>query len=233
MQRTIGKLSGHTIVCGYGRIGAIAAGEILAEGQEVVVVEKEAAVVEEMVRQRVLHVAGDATCDEVLQAAGIAGAKSLVAALTDEAANVYVTLSARQLNPAIHIVARCNSLDHTQKLKRAGADLVLYPHLYGGLRMAQSVLRPTVVNFMDLAMRGDCHDLQMEELVVSDISEVAGKNLIESRLRQRFNLIVIGIKKPDGRLLFNPQPKEVIVAGDILVLVGGRDSLAQLQEVLA
>ena len=98
--------------------------------------------------------------------------------------------------------------------------------------MAQSVLRPTVVNFMDLAMRGDCHDLQMEELTVSETSEVAGKNLVDSKLRQRFNVIVIGIKKTDDRLLFNPQPFEVISPGDTLVLVGGRESLAQLEEVL-
>ncbi|MGE4506989.1 MAG: TrkA family potassium uptake protein, partial [Desulfovibrionaceae bacterium] len=196
MQRTIGKMSGHIIICGYGRIGSIAAGEIMAEDQEVVVIEKDPAMVEELVRQRVLHVAGDATRDEVLEAAGIGRAKSLIAALTDESANVYVTLSARQLNPEIRIVARCNSLDHTQKLQRAGADQVLYPHLYGGLRMAQSVLRPTVVNFMDLATRGDCQDLQMEELVVAPDSMYAGKNLIESKLRQRFNVIVIAVKKP-------------------------------------
>ena len=137
-----------------------------------------------------------------------------------------------QLNPEIYIVARCDSMEHTQKLERAGANQVLFPHMYGGLRMAQSVLRPTVLGFMDLAMRGDIEDLQMEQLTISTDSSVAGQDLIESQLRQRFNVIVIGIKKPDGKLLFNPQPQAVLEAGDTLILVGGKQNLAEMQKQL-
>ena len=233
MQRSIVRLKGHTIVCGYGRIGAVVAREILNEGQGVVVIEQDQALIDEMVMSGILHVRGDATKDDILLQAGLGRAKSLVTALTKESANVYVTLTARQLNPEIYIVARCDSMEHTQKLERAGANQVLFPHMYGGLRMAQSVLRPSVVNFMDLAMRGDNTDLQMEQLTVAQDSEVAGKNLVDSQIRQRFNVIVIGIVKPGGEMQFNPQPREVLQPGDTLILVGGRQSLTEMQKVLA
>jgi voltage-gated potassium channel len=232
MRRAIEKMKGHTIVCGYGRIGGIVAREIIAEGHDVVVVERGQELIEELQQKNIHYVAGDATKDEVLLAAGLKNAKSLVSALTDESANVYVTLTARQLNPDIYIVARSDSPDHSQRLTRAGANQVLFPHLYGGIRMAQSVLRPTVLGFMDLAMRGDIEDLQMEQLTIATESSVAGKDLIESQLRQRFNVIVIGIKKPDGKLLFNPQPQVVLEAGDTLILVGGKQNLAEMQKQL-
>ncbi len=233
MRRAIEKMQGHTIVCGYGRIGSIVAREIMAEGHDVVVLERSQALVEDLERKGMAFISGDATKDDVLLAAGLSRAKALVSALTDEAANVYVTLTARQLNPDIYIVARSDSPDHSQRLSRAGANQVLFPHLYGGMRMAQSVLRPTVLGFMDLAMRGDIEDLQMEQLTISQDSPVAGKDLIHSQLRQRFNVIVIGIKKPDGKLLFNPQPQAVLESGDTLILVGGKQNLAAMQRELA
>lgn len=233
MQRDIEKMKNHTIVCGYGRIGAIVAREIIAEGHDVVVVERSQPLIDELTQKGVPFVPGDATKDDVLLAAGLNNAKSLVSALTDEAANVYVTLTARQLNPDIYIVARSDSPDHSQRLNRAGANQVLFPHLYGGIRMAQSVLRPTVLGFMDLAMRGDIEDLQMEQLTISTESPVAGKDLISSQLRQRFNIIVIGIKKPDGKLLFNPQPQVILEAGDTLILVGGKQNLAAMQREIS
>jgi len=229
MRRTIEKMQGHTIVCGYGRIGAIVAREIIAEGHDVVVIERSHQLIDDLEQKDTPFVSGDATKDDILLAAGLKNAKALVSALTDEAANVYVTLTARQINPDIYIVARSDSPDHSQRLIRAGANQVLFPHLYGGIRMAQSVLRPTVLGFMDLAMRGDNEDLQMEQLTLSTESPVAGKDLIGSKLRQLYNIIVIGIKKPDGKLLFNPQPQLVLEAGDTLILVGNKQSLAAMQ----
>ena len=232
MRRAIEKMRGHTIVCGYGRIGAIVAREIIAEGHDVVVVERSQQLIEDLLQKNVPYVAGDATKDELLLAAGLKHARSLVSALSDDAANVYVTLTARQLNPNIYIVARSDSPEHSQRLTRAGANQVLFPHLYGGIRMAQSVLRPTVLGFMDLAMRGDIESLQMEELTISPESSVAGQDLVESHLRQRFDVIVIGIKKADGKLLFNPQPQAVLEAGDTLILVGGKQNLTDMQKEL-
>ena len=197
-----------------------------------VVVESSPEVIRLLEEQGIPYVEGDATADEVLLAAGLLRAKTLVAALTQEAANVYVTLTARQLNPDIRIVARADAQGHTQRLQRAGADQVLVPHLYGGVRMAQSVLRPTVTSFLELASRGGEIDLQMEELQVTEASEIVGKNLIESRIRQRFNLIVIAVKKPSGEMVFNPQPQSVLEAGDTMILVGKQDGLDGLQEIL-
>ncbi len=230
MRQTIERMHGHTIVCGFGRIGAIVAREIIAEGHDVVVVERSLPLLEELEEKDIPFVSGDATKDEVLLAAGLNNAKALVSALSDEAANVYVTLTARQMNPDIYIVARSDAPDHSHRLTRAGANQVLFPHLYGGMRMAQSVLRPTVLGFMDLAMRGDIEDLQMEQLTLSQESPVVGKDLIASQLRQRFNIIVIGIKKTDGKLLFNPQPQVVLEAGDTLILVGGKHNLLTMQQ---
>ncbi|HCR13644.1 potassium channel protein [Solidesulfovibrio sp.] len=232
MQKIIDSLSDHVIICGYGRIGAVVAREILAENVAAVIIENNAEVIHSLDEQGIPYVQGDATADETLLAAGLMRAKTLVAALTLEAANVYVTLTARQLNPTIRIVARADAQGHTQRLQRAGADQVLVPHLYGGVRMAQSVLRPTVTSFLELAGRGGAIDLQMEELQVTEHSEILDKNLIDAALRPRFNLIVIAIKKASGEMQFNPQPQAVLEAGDTMILVGSRDNLDSLQAIL-
>ena len=232
MQKIIDSLSDHVIICGYGRIGAVVAREILAENVAAVIIENNAEVIHGLDEQGIPYVQGDATADETLLAAGLMRAKTLVAALTLEAANVYVTLTARQLNPTIRIVARADAQGHTQRLQRAGADQVLVPHLYGGVRMAQSVLRPTVTNFLELTGRGGAIDLQMEELQVTEHSEILDKNLIDAALRPRFNLIVIAIKKASGEMQFNPQPQAVLEAGDTMILVGSRDNLDSLQAIL-
>ncbi|WP_300160595.1 TrkA family potassium uptake protein [Solidesulfovibrio sp.] len=232
MQKIIDSLSDHVIICGFGRIGAVVAREILAENVAAVIVENNPEVIRALDEQGIPYVQGDATADETLLAAGLMRAKTLVAALTQEAANVYVTLTARQLNPTVRIVARADAQGHTQRLERAGADQVLVPHLYGGVRMAQSVLRPTVTSFLELAGRGGAIDLQMEELQLTEQSEIANQNLIDAALRPRFNLIVIAIKKAGGEMIFNPQPQAVLEAGDTMILVGSRENLDSLQEIL-
>ncbi len=232
VQKIIDKLSNHTIICGYGRIGAVVAGEIMDEGGDVVIVEMDSDVLSSLEQEGVLHLAGDATADETLLNAGLLRANALVAALHMEAANVYVTLTARQLNPKVHIVARADNKKHIPRLERAGADQVVIPHMYGGVRMAQTVLRPTVTNFLDLASRGAEIELQMEELAVTADSDVVDKNLIETEIRPRFNLIVIGVKKPDGEMIFNPRAQIVLEAGDTMIVVGKPKNLAQLQAIL-
>jgi voltage-gated potassium channel len=232
VQKAIDKLDGHIIICGCGRIGAIVAERVLNEGHGAVIIEKNPDVVRELEEKGILHLAGDATDDDVLLAAGIDRAKSLVAALHQEAANVYVTLTARQINPKLFIVARADTPPHIPKLKRAGADQVLIPHLFGGIRMAQSVLRPTVTSFLELALGRSEIDLQMEELRVEATSEVVNQNLIESKIRPRFNLIVIGIKKSNGEMVFNPQPQAVLEVGDTMILVGKGEDLDRLRAIL-
>jgi voltage-gated potassium channel len=231
MMKEISKLRDHFIVCGHGRIGSIVAQEILNEGHDVVVIEQTPELIEKMEQEGILCMMGDATSDKMLLSAGLMHAKSLISALTSEAANVYVTLTARQLNPDINIVARAGDKSHISRLELAGADRVVLPHLIGGLRMAQSVLRPTVTNFVELAVRGGI-DLQMEELEVTPSSELVSQDLIESKIRPRFNLIIIAIKKGSGEMVFNPGPKEVINAYDTLLAVGTKANLAEIKRIL-
>lgn len=231
MMKMIEKLRNHFIVCGHGRIGSIVVQEIMAEGHDVVVIESDPALIDKMEQDGILCIEGDATSDQVLLSAGLLHARSLISAVTSELANVYVTLTARQLSPKIDIVARAGDKSHISRLERAGADRVVLPHFIGGLRMAQNVLRPTVTNFLELAVRGGI-DLQMEELLVSPESPLVGKDLIESRIRADYNLIVIAIQKESGEMVFNPGPKEVIQANDTLLAVGMKSNLAEIRKVL-
>lgn len=231
MQKTIGKLKDHIIVCGYGRIGAIVVEEVRNEGIDVVVIENSPELVAQMEAQDIYCIEGDATNDDTLKMAGLGQAKSLIAALSDEAANVYVTLIARQFSSKVNIIARGNNKTSISRLEFAGADRVVLPHTIGGIRMAQSVLRPTVTNFLDIAMRGKI-DLQMEELFVTESSEFVGQDLIESKIRPRFNLIIIAIRKNTGEMVFNPGPKEVIDAADTLLTVGKISDLSAIQKIL-
>jgi len=231
MMKEIGKLRNHFIVCGYGRIGTIVVQEMLKEGHDVVVIEQTPELIDKMEQDGILCIEGDATNDGVLLSAGLLHARSLVSALTSEAANVYVTLTARQLNPDINIIARAGEVSHIARLELAGANRVVLPHFIGGLRMAQNVLRPTVTNFIELAMRGGI-DLQMEELVVTPGSELVDKDLVQSQIRPRFNLIVIAIKQESGEMVFNPGPKQVIMANDTLLAVGSQKNLHEIKAIL-
>ena len=231
MQKMIDRMRDHFIVCGYGRIGSIVVEEVMKDGHDVVVIEQAPELIQQMEEQSILCMSGDATDDKVLLNAGLKRARSLITALTDEAANVYVTLTARQLNPEIHIIARANNRSHITRLELAGADRVVMPHFIGGLRMAQTVLKPTVTNFLDLAVRSGV-DLQMEELTIGEDSELVGKDLIASDIRPRFNLIIIAIKKPDGEMVFNPGPKEVLHKEDTLLIVGRKTDMDAFKDIL-
>ncbi|WP_167940962.1 potassium channel family protein [Desulfobaculum xiamenense] len=232
VQKAIDGLSNHIIVCGYGRIGSIAVREILREGIPVVSIEKAPDLLAKMEEDDVLYISGDATDDEVLDRAGISRAKALITALSQEADNVYVALTARQINPDLYIVARADHETHISRLERAGADRVMLPHTLGGVRMAQSVLRPTVTSFLELTLSKHELDLNMEELEITERSEFKGKNLIESKLRQRFNIIVISIKKADGKMIFNPSAQTVLEEGDTIVIVGNKENLRELWEII-
>lgn len=233
MEKTIQKLEGHFIICGYGRIGSVVAQEIMNEGHPVVVIEHNIDLVEKLEDQGIPCLQGDATDDLLLQEAGLHRARALITALTDEASNVYVTLTVRQLNPHLDIIARANQASHVSRLQMAGASRVVMPHLIGGVRMAQTVLRPAVTNFLELAMRGqEGMDLQMEEVPVGLSSELNGKNLMDSRIRPRFNLIVVAIKKYTGDMIFNPGPEEVIEANDTLLAIGKNEDLKRLEDIL-
>ena len=176
-----------------------------------------------------LHLQGDASDDEVLFGAGIGQARGLVSVVASDADNLYITLTARGLSPQMFIMARSSGTAGAQiKLKRAGATRVISPYSIGARRMAHLIVRPTVTDFIDLTMRAGELDLIMEELLVSPDSRLVDKNLIDSEIRKKYDVIVVAIKRQDGSMLFNPRPDTIILAGDILIVLGASEQIAGL-----
>jgi voltage-gated potassium channel len=175
MGKKISSLHDHFIVCGFGRIGSMVTRELLQEKHDTVIVENDPELLEQISEKRYFFIHGDATNDDNLVKAGITTAKAIITTLNTDAKNLYVTLASKQLNPSITVIARAEKEDSLQKLRYAGADKVLTPYLLGGIRMAQMVLRPTVTNFLEMAMHGENIELQMEELELSAGSALWGK----------------------------------------------------------
>lgn len=228
VQRKLKALKGHYIVCGYGRMGKIISKEFKKHGVEFVVVEKEP-LATGLAESGLLFLQGDATRDEVLQAAGIHRARGLVSVLPTDAENLYVVLTAKGLNSSLRVVARAGEEGSEQKLLRAGADRVISPYSIGGLRIAHSLLKPAVVDFIEFATRGG--ELRMEEIQVQEGSALQGKSLGESGLGRQLGIIVVAIKRRDGRMDFNPTSRSVLRAGDILIAMGGSSRLQGLEEM--
>jgi len=229
LEQQINKLSGHYIVCGYGRIGTLICREFAAKPIPFVVVEKDPVLCEKLSDDGILFVRGDATDDETLMAAGILRAKGLITAVTSDTENVYITLTARGLNPDMFILARSGEEASEKKLRRAGASKVISPYTIGASRMAQAVLRPSVVDFIEIATAGRNLELQLEEIRVAPDSALVGKSLIDSGVRKDLGIIIVGIKQGDGQMLFNPAPATLIKAGDVLITLGERKAIQDLE----
>ncbi|MBU1399239.1 MAG: TrkA family potassium uptake protein, partial [Proteobacteria bacterium] len=180
----------------------------------------------------VLYLHGNAVDEENLIKAGIKTAKGLVAVLATDAENVFLVLTARQLNPNLHITARASRSDTKSKFLAAGANNVVSPYDIGAISMAQRILKPTITSFLDLAFAEQNKDIKMEEIPVSPSSSLINIMLKDSGIRQKFNLIIIAIKKPDGSMLFNPSFETKIEAGDTVIAVGEDSNLQKLEKIL-
>jgi voltage-gated potassium channel len=231
LLKRIKKLSGHYIICGFGRIGEIIARQLKQRGVPLVIIDNNPDVISRVDEAGYYFVAGDATKEEVLIESGLERARGLVSVVHSDASNVYIVLTARSLNPNLFIVARGEEPGSEQKLLRAGADKVESPYEMGGRKMAHTILRPTVTTFMELAMHEGV-EWSMEEIRVGETSAMIGQPLKDSGLRQKYNLIVVAIKRADGEMLFNPIPMTPIQAGDTLILLGMRQDLEALEEIL-
>ncbi len=231
LEKQIAKLSGHYIICGYGRIGAMIAREFAARPKKFVVVENDSEVCERLAAEGHLFVRGNATDDETLLAAGIERAQGLITAVTSDTENVYITLTARGLKPDLFILARAGEESSEVKLLRAGASKVVSPYTIGATRMAQAILRPSVVDFIEIATGAQNVELQLEEIRLSPSSRLIGKTLLTSGIRKEIGVIIVGIKR-SGRMLFNPSPDSAMQDGDILITLGEPAAVRQL-EVLA
>jgi len=232
LDKKIDRLNNHYIICGYGRIVRVLCKNLQRKPLALVVIEKNRELIPVMDEDKVLYVCGDVSDEANLIKAGIKRAKGLVAVLATDADNVFLVLTARQLNPDIHIVARACHVESKSKLRAAGANSVESPYEMGGVSMAQRILRPTVTNFLDLAFAHKRKDIQVEEIPVSPSSVLTNVMLKDSGIRQQFNLIIIAIKKSDDSMLFNPSFEAVIKAGDTVIAVGEEANLKKLEDIL-
>jgi len=215
----IDRLKNHYIVCGYGRIGRIIYLNLKQKPLDLVVIERNEDLIQTMDQNSVLYLCEEATEESTLIKAGIQRAKGLVASLATDIDNVFLILTARQLNPDLFIVARASSHASKMKLKTAGANIVETPYEIGAVSMAQRILRPTVTGFLDLAVSYKEGDIQMEEIPVSPGSILTNVMLKDSGIRQKYNLIIIAIKKSDNRMEFNPSFETAIRPGDTVIAV--------------
>ncbi|MCX7771363.1 MAG: potassium channel protein [Proteobacteria bacterium] len=229
MKKKVEGLSEHYIVCGYGRMGSIIVKELLANKVPVVVIEKNKSNIPE--NDNIISFEGDATNDEVLKTAGIERARGLITVLPSDAENLYVVLSARELNKNLFIVARAVEKEAEPKLKRAGADRVISPYYIGGLRIAHTVLRPAVVDFLEFATSSDYIEIQIEEIDISPKSSLIGKSIAQSGIGKDLGVIIIGIRRADGSMKFNPNSQTVIKEGDTLIVLGQTDNLSVLEKL--
>ncbi len=232
-RRMIQKLQDHYIVCGFGRVGRGAAAELQRAGIPFVVVDLREDRVERAMLAGMLAVLGDSTRDETLLDVRVERAKGLIAALATDADNLFVTLSAKSLNPALKVAARAAEEQAEQKLKRAGADSVLAPYNITGSRLAQSLLRPHVTQFLDFTTQSLNLDVAMEQVRVDEKSEFASKSLRDMQLTRELGVIVLAIRAADGQMLFNPPAEAVISGGDFLIAMGKAEGLRRLERMLA
>jgi voltage-gated potassium channel len=231
MQKSVSKLKDHYIICGFGRIGQLICKEFEARPISFVVVEKNPHLCERLGRDGYLFVQGNATDDESLLAAGIERARGLITAVTSDTDNVYITLSARGLNPNLFILARAGEEGAEVKLMRAGASKVISPYTIGATRMAHAILRPSVVDFIELATASENLALQIEEIEVAANSTLVGKTLVTAEIRQSMGIIIVAIKQPDGHMLFNPPSHTAINAHSVLIILGERPAITQLEQL--
>ncbi len=231
MQSMIGKLHGHFIICGFGRVGQRTALDLIRRDRQCVVVDNRTDLGGND-DDDLFYVTGDVTDDETLETAGIARAAGLVAATGDDATNLFVTLSARALNPDLCVVARVNDPANESKLERAGATHVVSPYAISGRRIAAQLLYPSVADFLDTVMQTESLDLSLEEYAISDGSDLFHRTVADSEIRGRTGANVLAIRRAeDGRLLTNPPEDMRLETGDILIALGTNDQLRALAQV--
>jgi voltage-gated potassium channel len=230
--KDIKKLKDHYIVCGAGRMGRRIIRELARRDVEFVVIESDEGRADRMLSQGYLVLMGDATNEEVLRSAGIERARALVCALASDPDNLYTTLTARDINKNLFIVARANDEEAINRLLKAGANKVVSPIVTGSNQMAQMLLKPAVADFIELATMTDQLELEIEQIEISSSSPVIGRALKDTTICSDLDVIIIAIKRPNGRMLFNPSAEAVFQAGDVLVAIGSHSNLEALERMV-
>ncbi|UCG38724.1 MAG: potassium channel protein [bacterium] len=230
-MKAIEKLQNHYIICGFGRMGRIICEELTERKIPFVILENSDAVLDDLQRHGYLFMKANATNDEELIQAGIERAAGLVSVVTDDAQNVFIVLTARGLNPKLNIVARSAAEETIKKLVRAGANRVISPYFLGGHRIAQAIVSPTGLDFLENIIQSKTMDLRLEEMSIAPKSSLVGTTLATSGLRKDFNIIILAIKSATGTMSFNPPFDTEIKAADTLIILGHRPDLDRLDQV--
>ncbi|MRT94473.1 TrkA family potassium uptake protein [Ancylomarina sp. 16SWW S1-10-2] len=234
LAKKMEKLSNHVIVCGFGRNGRQAAMELIEHKEQVVVIDfKESSIEKVRLIPGLMFVHGDATLEEVLTFANIANAKALITAIPNDASNVYVCLTARELNPDIRIISRSSKLQSDNKLKRAGANNVIMPDLLGGRRMAKLVAQPDVVEFVDKILLQSVKGVNLKEVSCSQLASCfVGKSILDLNVRNISGANIIGLKDGDGNYIYNPSPNIILNNQFQLFVLGDDIQLRRIIELL-
>ncbi len=229
----IKSLKDHYIMCGYGRIGRIIAQELNSNKIPVIVIDQNPDSKEALENQDIPYIIDDATSEDVLIEAGIERAKGLIAVVESDADNLFITMTARGLNSDLYILARADEEQTQKKLLRGGADRVVLPYLIGGHKMAQTIVKPAVTDFLELTVHNKDIELKLEELLVGKGSRLNGVTLVDSGIRQETNIIILAIRKKDGEMSFNPSSQTRIESGDTLISLGYSGDLERLSKMLS
>ena len=229
MTKEIDRLQGHVIICGFGRLGQDLATQLQHRGITFVVIDLDPSRVDLAMSQGVLAIEGDATLDSVLRQGNVAAAKALATALPTDAENVFITLTARNLHPDIQIIAKSEQESSCRKLRQAGADKIIMPHRIGAQQMERMISRPTTADLFELFAEASHLEMELDELLVSNHSSLIGVSLAESKIKEKFNLLVVGIKNRQGEFRFNPPPQEKIDDDDTLLVMGQVEDINRLK----
>ncbi len=228
-QKKMNKLRNHYIVCGFGRIGRSVVEGLMREKVDFVVVDNNPDLQMEFDEMGIFYIIGDATEEETLQKAGVERAKALISLLPTDADNLYAAISAKGLNSKIHVITRALDEKAEVKMKKLGVDHVISPYKIAGQRILHSALKPTVVEFLELVTHREYLSLGLEEIKITANSPLIGKSISELNLRKQYGIIVIAIKKKDGRMVFNPDPDNIFEEGDTVVVIGKEEDLSKLK----
>ncbi|MFO8074412.1 MAG: potassium channel protein [Polyangia bacterium] len=239
MKKALDSIADHVIVCGVGTTGSRVVQELIETETPFVMIDTQEERLETLVQNAgdrndpIPHVVGDATEDRVLHEAGIERAKGLVAALRNDKDNLYLILSARQLNPDLRIVARATETEAPPKMLRAGADRVVAPNLIGGMRIASEMIRPDVVEFLDVMLKDKEQSTRIEQVDLPEGSPLEGRRLSETRIREATDVLVIALRDKRGRFIYNPGPETELTRGATLVVLGSQESVIKLRRSLS
>lgn len=237
MRKAIDSMEGHVVVCGAGSTGKHVIEELIATATPFVVIDQNQEHLErlstDLMQGRMLYVLGDATDDHALVEAGVSRARGVVAALTHDKDNLFVTLSARSLNAGARIVSKIVEDPAAVKMKKAGATSVVNPAMIGGRRMASELIRPEVNEFLDQMLRDKSKNLRIEECTVPKGSTFAGKSIKDTPIRKETRLLVVAVRDAERNFVYNPDPEHVVEEGATLIVMGEAENVAKLRKLLS